>query len=315
MDWVWQHPVAVFGTVAVLVAGWLSKLIGDKLIDAYAQNPRRHYRLRQLLTTLITLFSAALIGIFWARLLQKTSTFLGLIGAGLAIALREPLLSLAARIAIFAGRIYVVGDRIQIDKMAGDVIDIGFVYTRTMEIGNWISGDQYTGRILQFPNNKIFGAAVFNYTKSFNYVWDEVQLAITYSSNLQAATDILTEVGSDYTREFLEGAQRQMRRMQRYFSVEDFELKPQVYLKVTTNWVGLTMRYVVDPKKRRVASSYMYGEIFKRISDRKDIQIGSDTMNVTVERAKTETAQSEQDEHDHSRRDDDRAAEDHDRAA
>jgi small-conductance mechanosensitive channel len=184
-----------------------------------------------------------------------------------------------------------------------------------MEIGNWISGDQYTGRILQFPNNKIFGAAVFNYTKSFNYVWDEVQLAITYSSNLQAATDILTEVGGDYTREFLEGAQRQMRRMQRYFSVEDFELKPQVYLKVTTNWVGLTMRYVVDPKKRRVASSYMYGEIFKRMFDRKDIQLGSDTMNVTVERAKTEAAQSEQEEHDHSRRDDDRAAEDHERAA
>jgi small-conductance mechanosensitive channel len=294
MDWIWQHPVAVWGTVAVLVAGWLTKLIGDKLIDSYVENPRRHYRLRQLLTTLITLLGAALIGIFWARLLQKTSTFLGLVGAGLAIALREPLLSLAARVAIFAGRIYVVGDRIEIDKMSGDVIDIGFVYTRIMEIGNWISGDQYTGRILQFPNNKIFGAAVFNYTKAFTYVWDEVQLAITYDSNLKAATDILLEVGNSYTHEFLEGAQRDMRRMQRYFSVEDFELKPQVYLKVTTNWVGLTMRYIVHPNKRRVASSYIYGQIFDRIFQRSDIHIGSDTMNVTVEQANAEHSKSDQ---------------------
>jgi len=295
MDWIWQHPVAVFGTVAVLVVGWLTVLIGDKLIDAYVSSPRRHYRLRQLLATVVTLAGAALIGILWARLLQRTSTFLGLVGAGMAIALREPLLSLAARVAIFGGRIYVAGDRIEIDKMSGDVIDIGFVYTRIMEIGNWISGDQYTGRILQFPNNKIFGAAVYNYTKSWEYVWDEVQLAITYQSNLKAASDIMREVGGAYTRDFLEGAERQMRRMQRYFAVEDFELTPQVYVKVTTNWVGLTMRYIVHPKKRRVASTYINSELFKRIFERNDIQIGSDTMNVTLQRAKTETA-GEQDE-------------------
>jgi small-conductance mechanosensitive channel len=304
MDWIWQHPVAVWGTVAVLVVGWLAKIIGDKLIDAYVTDPRRHYRLRQLLTTLITLLGAALIGIFWARLLQKTSTFLGLVAAGLAIALREPLLSVAARVAVFAGRIYVVGDRIEIDKMSGDVIDIGFVYTRIMEIGNWISGDQYTGRILQFPNNKIFGAAVFNYTKAFHYVWDEAQLAITYDSNMKAATDILLEVGNNYTREFLEGAERQVHQMQRYFAVETFELKPQVYVKVTTNWVGLTMRYIVHPKKRRVASTYIYREIFDRIFQRDDIQIGSDTMNITVEQAKSERKEAENDEK--ARRDDER---------
>jgi hypothetical protein len=78
-----------------------------------------------------------------------------------------------------------------------------------------------------------------------------------------------------------------MHRMQRYFAVENFELKPQVYVKVTTNWVGLTMRYIVDPKKRRVAQTYMYTNLFDRIFQRNDIQIGSDTMNVTVQRAKT----------------------------
>jgi hypothetical protein len=111
---------------------------------------------------------------------------------------------------------------------------------------------------------------------------------------MKAATDILLEVGNCYTRDFLEGAQREVQRMQRYFAVENFELKPQVYVKVTTNWVGLTLRYIVDPKKRRVASTYIYREVFDRIFERKDIQIGSDTMNVTVEQAKTEKNKQEQ---------------------
>src|SRR5438045_439235 len=94
--------------------------------------------------------------------LAAEGTFLGLLGAGLAIALREPLLSVAGRVAIFAGKMYSVGDRIQLETMSGDVIDVGFFYTRMMEIGNWIGGDQVSGRIVQLPNSKIFGNPIFN---------------------------------------------------------------------------------------------------------------------------------------------------------
>ena len=94
--------------------------------------------------------------------------------------------------------------------------------------------------------------------------------------------------GSEYTEKFLEGAQQQLKRMQQYFLVQDFELKPQIYIKVTTNWVGLTMRYVVDPKKRRAATTFLYRNIFDQIRERDDIQIGTDTMEVTYKTAEEE---------------------------
>jgi hypothetical protein len=47
-----------------------------------------------------------------------------------------------------------------------------------------------------------------------------------------------------------------------------------------------TMRYVVQAKKRRAASSSIYKEVFSRVQQAKDIQIASETMDLTVQPAK-----------------------------
>jgi small-conductance mechanosensitive channel len=124
------HPISVFGTVGVLVVGWLVLTLGHRWIDAHSANPKEQYRRQRLLSTLVVVIGGAIIVALWARLVPHASTFLGLIGAGLAVALREPLLSIAGRIAIFFGHMYTAGDRIEINKMSGDVIDVGFFYTR-----------------------------------------------------------------------------------------------------------------------------------------------------------------------------------------
>ena len=66
--------------------------------------------------------------------------------------------------------------------------------------------------------------------------------------------------------------------MQRYFLVPQVELEPQVFLKITDNWVELTMRYVANPKRRRVASSFIYTQVFERIRGRADITVASATL-------------------------------------
>lgn len=276
------YPIAIVGTIVTLVLAWIIHAAGLSLINRRERDPREQYGRRQTLSTAVLTLSVVIIGILWARLLQHTGTFLGILGAGLAIALREPLLSIAGRIAIFAGHIFTVGDRIEINNMSGDVIDVGFLYTRMMEIGNWIHGDQYTGRIVQFANAQIFGTAVFNYTRSFAYIWDEVKLPITYASNFQEATRIMLETGSKYTQDFLAGAQQSLERMKQYFLVSNFELKPQVYLGFDSNYVTLTMRYLVEPKKRRAARNFLFAHILEEIQRRDDISFGSTTMEVAV---------------------------------
>jgi small-conductance mechanosensitive channel len=284
----------VIETAIAAGAAWLVLKIGDRFIDRATQNNQKRYRWHKLLSTLLSVAAVVVIGSLWASRLEHAGTFAGLIGAGVAVALRDPLLSIAARIAIFVGHIYNVGDRVEINKMAGDVIDIGFFYTRLMEVGNWISADQASGRIVQFSNSMIFGNAVFNYTQNFGYIWDELELPVTYDSNIQAASAILLEVGGNYTDEFLKGAQTELRRMQRYFLVPSFEVKPAVYIAITSNWISLKMRYVVDPRQRRDAQNFIWGEVFARIQGRKDVAIGSSTMDLTVHGAKPRSSSDEQ---------------------
>lgn len=276
------YPIAILGTVVVVVLAFLTNKAGIRFINSHPGDPKEHYRKRQMLSTAVLVIAAIVIAILWVRLFQNTSTFVGIVGAGLAIALREPLLSVAGRVAIFAGHIYAVGDRIEINKMSGDVIDVGFFYTRMMEIGNWIKGDQYSGRIVQFANAQIFGAAVFNYTRNFAYIWDEIGLPITYPSNIEAATEIMSKAGDEYTQEYMQGAQRSVEQMRRYFLVSSFELRPQVYLNFDSNYVTLTMRYLVDPKQRRSARNFLFTRILNRVQQRQDISFGSETMDVAV---------------------------------
>jgi small-conductance mechanosensitive channel len=286
VHWISSHQIAVVGTFLVLALSLAFYYSYLGYLKKRVRNRNEEFRRRNAVKTLIFVADILLILVLWARLLQHTGTFLGILGAGLAIALREPLLSVAGRIAILAGHMFNVGDRVQLNQMSGDVIDVGFFYTRMMEIGNWISADQATGRIVQIPNSQVFGTAIFNYTQNFSYIWDEVKLPITYSGNLEAASEILLDIGGQYSREFLKGAEAQLEAMRRNSLVPELELKPNVFLKVTDNWLELSMRYVVDPKQRRNASNFIYRETFKRIRDRKDIQIASETMDLTLQNKK-----------------------------
>lgn len=286
-----KHPYAEIGTPVVIALALLIYAVAKAVIQRREPDYREAYRKRQALLTLVVVLTVVAIAVLWARILQHTGTFLGLVGAGLAIALKEPLMAIAGRIAILAGHIYTVGDRIQLDQVTGDVIDVGFFYTRLMELGNWIGGDQATGRIVQFSNSKIFGQTpVFNYTRSFSYIWDELMLPVTYASNIQAVTGILLEVGNDYTQEFLRGAQQQLEQMRHYFLVPSLELKPQVYMNVTSNWVALTMRYVVEPKQRRAANNFIWQKTFERLQGRQDVTIASSTSDIAIHWQKNQNA-------------------------
>jgi small-conductance mechanosensitive channel len=283
----WLHdPIAVIGTAITVVLAAVLLLLSKAYARHSAQDQREKYRKRKFFTTIIVFAAGIAIVLLWARTLQRTGTFLGLLGAGVAIALKEPLLSIAGRLAIFSGHMYNAGDRIEMQKMIGDVIDIGFFYTRMLEVGAWISGDQYSGRILLVPNSMIFGTPIINYTLHLAYIWDEIMLPITYESNMQAATQILLDIGREYSKQFLDNAQQQLERMQKDFLVPKLELEPAVYVKVTSNWLQLSMRYVVEPRRRRVASTFIYQKVFERISQRDDIKIASETMDLTVHRPK-----------------------------
>jgi small-conductance mechanosensitive channel len=111
-----------------------------------------------------------------------------------AVVLQDVLASIAGAFSIGFSRLYTVGDRVQIGDTRGDVIDIGLLRTTLMETGNWVSRDLYNGRIVRIPNSTVLKGSVFNYSQGFLFIWDEIKVLFTTTSDCRFAREMLLRV-------------------------------------------------------------------------------------------------------------------------
>ncbi|NJN78831.1 MAG: mechanosensitive ion channel [Saprospiraceae bacterium] len=135
---------------------------------------------RPIVIAILVVFSNQLTGF---------TVFLGVAGAGIAFALQEVIASVAGFIVIHSSNFYSIGDRVSVGGIKGDVIDIGILRTSLMEIGDWVDGDLYNGRMTRVANSFIFKEPVFNYSGDFPFLWDEVKVPIKTNSDYQYARE------------------------------------------------------------------------------------------------------------------------------
>ena len=197
----------------------------------------------------------------WFGGLTGWSAYLGLMSAGLAIALQDPLVNLAGWIFISLRKPFVVGDRIEINGIRGDVIDQRLFQFSLIEIGNWVDADQSTGRIIHLPNGWVFKHPTANYTAGFQFIWDEMPVMVTFESNWQRAKEILLEIVSKHSAIADEQASREVQRASRKYLIFFQHLTPIVWTSVADSGVVLTMRYICDPRQRRSSATAIWEDI------------------------------------------------------
>lgn len=193
-----------------------------------------------------------LLGIsYFAGVIKDFPLIIGITTAGLAFALQEPILSIVASIYIVLLKVYQPGDRIEINGIKGDIIDVDSMYTTMMEVGEWISGDNYSGRIVKLSNAFVFKGGVYNYSQDFPFVWDELNLSIRYESDVELAKSIVTQIASEILSEFTLSSKAQWKEMVSKFYIEDAQVEPTLAISLTDNGIQFNLRYIVDYKKRR----------------------------------------------------------------
>jgi small-conductance mechanosensitive channel len=107
----------------------------------------------------------------WLQRLGDLSVAPRILAAGLAFALQEVIGSIAGWTTIITRRPFSIGDRVVIGGIRGDVVDFGVLRTTLMEIGNWVSGDHNTGRIVTLSNAFLFKEPLYNYSAHLRFVW------------------------------------------------------------------------------------------------------------------------------------------------
>lgn len=244
------------------------------------KDSKTRYTFRKTVSTIMWGIFLLVAVRIWVEDPQALIVTYGLVGAGVAISLQDLFKNVAGGLILVVTRPYAVGDRIEIGSDAGDVINIGAFHTTLMEIGQWIDGDQATGRLVQVPNGKLLTEPVKNYTFGHDFIWDELFLPIDYAADWKKARDIVMEIAETQTSVASKEATETLSKLQERYYLDPRETEPRVYMRMTDNWISLRLRYVAKSRDRREIHARLSESVLDAFQTAR-IQLASTTIDIT----------------------------------
>ncbi|HHX44944.1 MAG TPA: mechanosensitive ion channel [Chloroflexi bacterium] len=290
-DWIRREGALgnLIVSLAIVVAIWLVRHLALRTTLRRLDAPAR-YRWRRASFHLAVSLALVLVALIWLGGYRNVALHLGIVTAGLAIALQELIESFAAWLFIEWRRPFTVGDRIQIGERCGDVIDLTPFQFALAEIGAWIDGDESTGRIIWVPNSMVFTEFLTNYSRpGLQYVWDEVVVHITFDSDWRRARQILEGLLKDLHATLPDTLPDDVERAsRRYFGLET-ETAPAVYTRVDDRGILLSARYLSDLRRRRRSQHILWEGILSAIEREPHITFAYPTRRIYHSPAADET--------------------------
>jgi small-conductance mechanosensitive channel len=254
----------VYSIVGVVLIWNAFRLLERTLPPHFGYGDHR-YRARKTVTGASYIIILAFVAILFADHLKHVGFAVGFLGAGLVVALQDVIASLGGFIAIGFSNLYRVGDRIQVNEVKGDVVDISIMRTTVMETGNWVSRDRYNGRIVLIPNNAVLKGLVCNYSKGFRFVWDEIKIRLTYGSDHEHAREMLLRVAKETVGDHLEEAQGSWKRMIENYRIQNRPLEPTVTLDASGGSLEFSLSYTVDYTTRTNVRDQLFTKIVNEV--------------------------------------------------
>lgn len=281
-DWLLDPTV---GKIVFVLLGLIAIAVATKYLRRYASRAVHdnsgRYQARKGITFVGYVVGIVLVALVFSDKLGGLTVAFGVAGAGIAFALQEVIASAAGWAALIFGKFYRVGDRVQLGGIKGDVIDIGVLRTTLMQIGDWVNGDNYNGRIVRVANSFVFKEPVFNYSSDFPFLWDEITIPIKYGSDHELARQIIGRVAENTVGDYARDAEQAWTPMTRKYLIEPASVQPRVTMALNANWIEFTLRYVTDYRQRRSTKDLLFTGILREIDRNADrVGIAAATLNI-----------------------------------
>ena len=268
----------ISGTLALLIVVIVLRWVVARWISRKVTEPDLMFRARKTATYVATAVFVIIISWLWLPFFDDLGTFLGLLSAGLAIALADVFLDIAGWFFIVFRRPFKVGDRIEIDGTAGDVIDVRVLRFTVLEIRNWVDADQSTGRVVHIPNGSLFKYPTANFTEGFFHIWHEIPVIVTFESDWKLAESLIMDSMAPVAL-----SETELRKHERVVSaardylIQFKELKPIVYVSTTESGVLLTGRLLVEARARRNVEDEIWRSLLDKINDEPTVALAYPT--------------------------------------
>lgn len=263
----------------------LGILLGLQLMSGYAVLPlfykNEHLFLARRLGRYVFLLAVAVLAaMFFFDDLSMVAATLGIVSAALVISLQDVCTSICGWFVIIGGGKFRIGDRLEIDGIRGDILDIQLLRTLLLEIGGWLGTDQPTGRVILVPNNAIFKTKIFNYSHGHPYIWGKLDVTITFDTPLSQAQGLLQRVLAEETRETMAEAHHAAAIMRRRYGVDDAVYEPKIYTAIADSGVVLSLFYVAHYRSFSAMRARLSQRILVELEARPEIHLAYPSLSI-----------------------------------
>jgi small-conductance mechanosensitive channel len=228
--------------------------IADRWIDRYlaerGQERTRLHTLRAVIRFAIQAVGVVLIALVILGAPQQTTTFLGLAGAGLTVAMKDFIVAFFGWFVLMGKNGLRVGDWVEINGVAGEVVEINLLRTVLLETGNWTDTGHPTGRKVAFVNSYAIEGHFFNFTTSGQWMWDELQITVPPNQDPYPLLDAIQKTVTKETETNAAAAEKEWKNAASNYKVSSVSAAPTVNLRPTPTGVEIHVRYIARAQER-----------------------------------------------------------------
>lgn len=228
-------------------------------------NSKEKYMYNKKGSTIATCITFILLGLVWVDYLKNFITFITFISTAITLSLKDIIFNFFSGIYIRTSKLFSLEDRIEINGLKGDVVNINKTGFDLLEIGDRVNGEQSTGRIVHVPNSLIFTYPVKNYIKAFKYIWDEIKINIPLDADVyQTKKELYKIVKKNSTiRNIPNKMEDEVNDASTEYRIYFNNLEPIIYIEVVDAHIELYLRFLVHPKKQRNVENSIWLDILK----------------------------------------------------
>jgi small-conductance mechanosensitive channel len=234
----------------------------DALVRRLMANPALDRRQMRTLRSVLQLGIQA-VGVLLILLVvfgqpQQMSTILGLVTAGLTIAMQDFILAFFGWFVLMGKNGIRIGDWVEINGVSGEVTEIGLMSTTLLETGDLADRGHPTGRRIAFINSFAIRGQYFNFSTAGQWMWDEITLSIPASADTRRVVEHMHKAVEEETAENARVAEQEWKRGARDDGLSRFSAAPLVNLRPSGSGIEIHVRYVTRASERLEVRNRLY---------------------------------------------------------
>jgi small-conductance mechanosensitive channel len=251
--------------VALIIVAIIIDAVISRFFTRFGTDVRRiqHLHLVTDLVIQIVFLGMILIVVFGPP--PQLSTVIGLATAGLTFVLKDFIIAICGWFVLVGRNGVRVGDLVEINGVAGEIIKVGLFRTVLLETGNWTAAGHPTGRRVTFFNGFAIEGQYFNFSTAGQWLWDEVKINVPVDDNLQEDTERIIEIINHETGNATRQAEKEWASTAGSYALKNFSAAPNVSLKPAGSTIELTVRYVTRASERLATRSRIYQKLIEAL--------------------------------------------------